>query len=96
MTNYYDVVRGILIENPKTRDDDMYLYSVFCAKYGLVKPDESFYSVMCTWKDRGLPSYESVARARRKVQEKEPTLSGKKRFIRIAEEQEYRDFYRNN
>lgn len=96
MTNYYDVVRGILIENPRTRDDDMYLYSVFCAKYLLVKPDESFYSVMCSWKVKGLPSYESISRARRKVQEKEPSLSGKKRHIRMKEEEEYRNFYRNN
>jgi hypothetical protein len=96
MRNYYDVVREILVENERARDDDMYLYSVFCAKYLLVKPDESFYSVMCTWKVRGLPSYESLSRARRKVQEKEPSLSGKEKHIRQKEEEEYREYYRNH
>lgn len=96
MKNYYNVVRSILIENSKTRDDDMYLYSVFCAKFYLIKPDETFYQVMLTAKSRGLPSYESISRARRKVQEKEPDLSGKRRNLRKKEEEVYRDFYGRN
>ena len=96
MKNYYNVVRQIMIENPKTQDDDMFLYSVFCAKFCLVKYDETFYQVMLTAKSRGLPSYESISRARRKVQENEPALSGKRRNQRKKEEKAYREWYRLN
>lgn len=96
MKNYYSTVRQILMENERTRDDDMFLYSVFCAKFLLVKPNESFYSVMCSWKVKGLPSYESITRARRKVQEEEPTLRGKRRKQRMEEEQKYHEYYREH
>lgn len=94
MDNYYDTVRTILLENPRTRDDDMYLYSVFLAKFNLVRPDETFYEVMVSAKSRGLPSYESITRARRKVQENEEYLRGKNRKARKEQEQKYREFYR--
>ena len=96
MKNYYNTVRAILLENARTRDDDMYLYGVFMAKFSLIKPEESFYDVMCTAKSRKLPSYESITRARRKVQEMEPMLCGKKRKARLEEEEKYRDFYGHN
>lgn len=94
MDNYYDTVRIILLENPRTRDDDMYLYSVFLAKFNLVRPEETFYEVMVSAKKRGLPSYESITRARRKVQEMEEYLRGEKRGARKEQEQKYREFYR--
>lgn len=94
MDNYYYSVRAILLENPRTRDDDMYLYSVFLAKFNLVRPEETFYEVMLSAKSRGLPSYESITRARRKVQEMEEYLRGEKRKARKEQEQKYREFYR--
>ena len=94
MVNYYKVVREILLENPKTRDDDMLLFGAFCAKFCLVDADETFYEVMTTAKERGIPSYDSITRTRRKVQEVEPYLGGKKRKNRKDEEVKYREFYR--
>lgn len=94
MDNYYNAVRAILLENPRTRDDDMYLYSVFLAKFNLIRPEETFYEVMISAKSRGLPSYESITRARRKVQEMEEYLRGEKRSARKEQEQKYREFYR--
>jgi hypothetical protein len=40
-----------------------------------------------------LPSYESVTRARRKVQETEPSLQGTKRKRRMELEEECRQYY---
>ena len=94
MKDYYDIVKTILTENPATRDDDMLLYGAFCARYLIVAPDETFYKVMSTAKARGLPSYESITRNRRKVQELEPELRGKNNRSRKAEQDRYRDFYR--
>ena len=96
MKNYYGTVKQILIENPATRDDDMLLYGIFLAKFMIVHPDETFYEVMSTAKQRKIPSYESITRARRKVQEKEPHLQGKKRKQRMEEEAIYHDYYRNH
>lgn len=96
MRDYYTTVREILLENPATRDDDMLLYGAFLAKYMIVHPAENFYEVMSTAKQRKIPSYESITRARRKVQEKEPLLQGKRRKARMEEEAKYHEYYRNN
>lgn len=96
MKNYYDQVKSILTQYPKARDDDMLLYSIFLHMNGLVKPDEKFYDVFPKAKERGLPSYEGITRARRKVQEREPSMRGKKYAQRKKTEEEYHDFYSNN
>ena len=93
MKDYYNTVRQILIENPRTRDDDMLLYGTFIGKFMLVTPTETFYSVMQTAKIRKLPSYESITSERRKVQEQEPLLQGEKRKQRMEEEHIYHTHY---
>lgn len=96
MKNYYSTVRQILLENPAARDDDMLLYGAFLAKFMIISVDETFYHVMQTAKARKIPSYESITRARRKVQEQEPLLQGKRRKQRMEEEAIYHDYYRNH
>ena len=96
MKDYYNKVKTMLIEVPEERDDDMLLYARFCYKYGYVFPSDNFMSVMCNAKKNNIPSFESVTRARRKVQEKCPELVGTKRKIRKAEEEVYREYYSNN
>ena len=96
MKDYYNEVKRILINWPATQDDDSLLYAIFLAEGRHVSSTETFYKVMSTAKARKLPSYESVTRARRKVQENEPELSGKRRKQRKAEEENYREFYRNH
>ena len=93
MRDYYTTVRAILIENPDTRDDDMLLYGAFLAKYMIVHPSEYFYDVLRTAKQRKLPSYESITRARRRIQEKEPLLQGKLRSERMEKQEIYHDYY---
>ena len=93
MKNYYDIVKHILTKKEAARDDDMYLYALVLYKFKLIDPNETFYQVMTSAKTRGLPSYESVSRARRKVQEQEPELRGAKYKERKKEEEEYRGFY---
>ena len=95
MKDYYSEVKRILINWPATQDDDMLLYAIFIAESRLVSSTETFYKVMSTAKARNLPSYESVTRARRKVQEKEPETRGKRYSERKKQEQIYHDHYRN-
>jgi len=96
MKDYYNKVKEILWRYPATRDDDMMLYAKFCVDFSYIRSDEPFYQVLCTAKKRKIPSFESVTRARRKVQELEPALRGEKRQRRKAEEATYRDYYGNH
>ena len=96
MKNHYDKVKAILTKYPKTRDDDMLMYSVYLFQYGGVGADEKFFDVMPKARERGLPSYESVTRSRRKVQEQEPELRGKRYKERQKEEEAYHEYYRDN
>ena len=96
MRNHYEEVKAILTQYAKARDDDMLLYAIVLHKNGYVKNDEKFYDVFPKAKERGLPSYESVTRARRKVQEKEPSLRGNEYKQRKKAEEEYHDYYRDN
>jgi len=96
MRNYYEQVKGILTQYPASRDDDMLLYAIFLHKNRIVHSYEKFYDVMAHAKERGIPSYEGITRARRKVQEKEPNLRGKRYNQRMKSEEEYRDYYREN
>lgn len=93
MKNYHNIVKQILTENPATRDDDMLLYGAFMARFMIIGTDESFYHVCQTAKSRGLPSYEGITRARRKIQEQEPSLRGTMRRRRMEEEEVYHDYY---
>ena len=95
MKDYYTEVKRILTSWPATQDDDMLLYAIFLAEARCVSSSETFYRVMSTAKQRKLPSYESVTRARRKVQEKEPELRGQRYKARQAEEKAYHEHYRN-
>lgn len=96
MKNYYDQVRYILNKYPKARDDDYLLWAIFLFMNNIVKEEEKFYEVITKAKANKLPSYESITRARRKVQEKEPNLRGKAYAQRKKEEATYHDFYRDN
>lgn len=93
MKDYYENVRRILIEQPETRDDDMKLYAILVHKATKMSVKVNFYEAMYNHEKYNLPSYESVTRARRKVQENEPPLQGTKRQKRKELEEEYRDFY---
>lgn len=96
MKEYYEQVKEILVKYPITRDDDMMLFGQFLFQNGKVGKEETFYNVLASAKKRKLPSYESITRARRKVQEKEPALRGKRYSQRHKIEEEYRDYYREN
>ena len=96
MKDYHNKVRQILNAYPATQDDDMLLYGIFVRQSQLVGDNETFYSVCQSARSRGLPSYESVSRARRKIQEQDPSLRGTRRGARMAEEEEYHEYYRNN
>ena len=93
MKDYYELVKSIMEKYPDTRDDDMRLYAIVVHQRTRLKPDVPFYEAMYNHSRYDLPSYESVTRARRKVQEQEEALRGKKYNDRKKRQKEYREHY---
>lgn len=97
MANLYKVeaiVKKVLTKHPEARDDDFLL--VFRA-YKKMNPSIKgmyFWHVMRNHKELGLPSFESITRARRKLQSNFPELksSSKAAEIRAEEYMEYIDY----
>lgn len=87
-------VKAVLQKNEDARNDDMVLYLALCNLYlknaGTMPPAE----IMTRHKELGLPSFESVGRTRRKLQEKYPELLGSTRVrrLRTAGEKAYRKY----
>lgn len=84
-------VRSVLYDFPMAREDDRLLtYLVYVRYYG-VRPDASFKEVM---KRNDLPSFESIRRARQKIQEMDEDLRGGKMIekIRMELQREYLDY----
>lgn len=94
MKDCYQFVKSILERFPETRDDDMKLYARACwLKDNPAPPSVKFYEAVFHHDKYKLPSYESLTRARRKVQEKEENLRGNRYKSRHNEERKYRDYY---
>jgi hypothetical protein len=93
MKDYYEAVKRIMERYPETRDDDMKLYAIIVHQKTGMSSKVGFYEAMYNHSRYALPSYESVTRARRKVQENEPSLCGKRRHQRNHMKEEYRNFY---
>lgn len=87
-------VRAILEKDEEARDDDMALYLAVCNACLKGTGAMPFAEVMSQYKYLGLPSFESVGRTRRKLQEKHPELLGSVRMqrLRAAGEKAYRNY----
>lgn len=94
MKKIENIVKNLLINFPKTRDDDFYLIGgVYVELLPSVK-HLGFTEVIKNHSLYGLPSFESITRARRKIQaENEDLVSDKAKKLRQKEEQEYVGYY---
>lgn len=74
-----DVVKKVLIEYPGCRSDDFKLiYAVYREIDFTHTTRELFCELMLNHKAYNLPAFESITRARRKIQRTNPELSNKK------------------
>ncbi len=87
-------VKAILQKNEDARNDDMVLYLALCNLYLKDAGNMPLAQIMTNHKGLGLPSFESVGRTRRKLQERHPELLGsvRKQKIRAAGEKAYRKY----
>ena len=91
-----DIVEIILQEEPETRDDDMYLYYLYCTKYGFVNSG-SFHKLFSNKEYRtslGLSGFETISRCRRKIQAENKNLKGnqKTQYQRIDQEKRFEEY----
>ena len=87
-----DIVEIILQEEPKTRDDDMLLYYLYCTKYGFLNTGNyyKFFTDKGFREGLGIPVFETVSRCRRKVQSENESLKGSQETQYQRSEQEKR------
>ena len=94
-----NIVKDTLTNIEKTRSDD-YMLTYFVIKKYLDDKNikiEYFYQIMMFHKTYGLPSIESITRARRLLQRKYPELRADREVekIRAKEEERYRELARS-
>ena len=90
------IVKQILIENEKTRKDDFLLVYEFINKItGGYAKLMMLSDIANSHVEYGIPSFESITRARRQVQKEMPELKENNiTEIRAKEEKEFREEYR--
>ena len=89
-------MKDILEHNADARNSDEYLYLKVCEKVSGMCMNLPFWKVFMNRKEYGLPSYETVGRARRKLQETHPELAGNSTVEaqRTLNEEVFRDYAR--
>ena len=89
-----NIVLRVLEKNTEARKDDFVLFSLVCDELG-VPSNFDLRTMLNNHRLFGLPSWESVSRARRKIQAEQPELKDAEMAeIRADEEKEYREFAR--
>jgi len=91
-----DLVKEILEKVPATRNSDMLLYYHVCLEIDRTVLKLPFWVVLLDLKGHGLPSIETVGRARRKLQRDYPELAGsdKVEAMRTVREEQFRSYAR--
>ena len=87
--NTKEIVTDILQKQPKARDNDALLICLVYSRLGH-HWTETFGNIMACVSEGDLPSFETITRVRRKVQEENPELLGETRFLRKELEEEYK------
>ena len=92
---YEEMVEKILRNHPKTRDDDNLLMYYVWKKINKDLLNMSYTDILLN-KDINLPNYNSVTRARRKLQKRHIDLMSTRQIqkLRKQEEQEYIEYSR--
>jgi hypothetical protein len=89
-----DRVKTILTKYPETRDSDKLLWLAYNSIYNNLKNVLKDYSLFKRWLlNKNTPVFESLSRARRKVQEENKGLHGKKYLARQEEANAVRELF---
>lgn len=90
----YDRVRNVLVRYPETRDSDKLLcLAIYSLGYGLKSHASSYEDLRAWLLSSEVPTFETITRARRKIQEKEEGLRGKNYIDRQQKSDIARDHF---
>lgn len=89
-----DLVKSVLESKPATRNSDDVLYIEVCKTINPLYVDLPFWKILQSRKSYGFPPYESVRRARQKLQSDYPELAANENVEaqRAINEDKYRAF----
>lgn len=97
-----DMVKVILLADPKTRNNDNLLYIRFLDEYGRAKGDVDYLQMtvlqfFANISELGVPTIETVGRCRRKLQENNPALKANSTVtaFRAEREEQFRAYARS-
>lgn len=92
--NLENIVYTVLLKNKQARKDDFILILEVIREYCPVLLEYKFEIVFLEHKELGLPSFESITRARRKLQKLYPfLLDNETKKKREEIEKEYKNYY---
>lgn len=100
--NTSDLVKEVLKHSQKARNSDNYLYYLVCKirlqGSGIDIDSISFKDGLILRSEYGLPNFETVRRARQKIQQHCPELAGTAdvEARRVIREEEFRDYARRH
>lgn len=97
LTSTMAIVKDILVKNKKARNSDFYLYIKVMERLNKGSSKLPFDEVLNNLQELGLPCYDTVTRARRKIQEKNPDLQSDRFIAKCREENQkvFEDFARS-
>ena len=90
------LVKEILQNVPATRNNDMLLFYHVCLEIDKTVLKLPFWIVLLDLKGHGLPSIETVGRARRKIQSHYPELAANEKVqgFRLINEEKFKEYAR--
>lgn len=88
LKNTTALVKDVLTKHPVARNSDDVLYYLVCKRIDAISLNMPFKEVILNRKKHGYPSFTYVARAGRKVRERNPELAGIDDVERYREENE--------
>lgn len=102
LTNTTELVKSVLKMYPQARNSDNYLYYTICKiigrRNGIDVESMSMPKFFLHLKDYGFPQFESVRRARQKIQASNPELAGDDNVERqrMVNEEVFRNYSLSN
>lgn len=96
LKNTSDLVKEVLQDVQETRSSDDLLYIEVCGRINPTATSFPFQEILRHRKDLGFPPFESVRRARQKIQQHSPELCATEEAegYRTVEEEKYRSYAR--
>ena len=91
MKNMLDKVVNLLTDHPSLRDSDERLIANIWYNYTKNVNEIDAITLLSRFAEGKLPSYQSISRCRRKIQEEKPDLRGKKWAKRHSKQQLVKD-----